>query len=559
VRSGIGDYTRHLLPYLREHCEVTLFVQSDPGPDEQLASTLDPDAFDRILYQLGNELQHSFMPAMIRGLGGAVMLHDWILFDMSLRAFPGLERGGLKGHALALREGGVDETKIYARNWLDRRAQRKTPVGDPSPEVLASLPGTFLFGWHPAEDAGRWAGDAGILRIPGEGVREVRVTAHADPGRTLSVWKDARELGKLECVSGASWGEFGGEFDGADQPLIAVSTTPIVVTQEQRQHGDTRRLGCFVEKLEWRDDAGWHEVDMSLPTAVPCAPVSLSRDRFRLSLNRSVVRFADSFIVHSRYVKDRVLAERNAITPIGVLHHGAEKRWRLDEDRAKTREALGLPKEWWDDFLLVSFGGVQPHKRIDKVYAGVARAREQNKNIRLVMAGGWTGEGVSPEELAAAHGLQGSVHLTGYLPEKEAWDWIHAGNASINLRGPTSGGTSGGIFQSLGLGRCIIATDAAEQAELPDSCILKVPLGEGEVDAIGEHLVDLSRNPKRCEELEQAARTFVEEECHWSVVAKQYADYLENMPPPRGKKKLSVIARVKHELDARKERENVGQ
>jgi hypothetical protein len=27
VRSGIGDYARHLLPYLREHCDVEVFVR----------------------------------------------------------------------------------------------------------------------------------------------------------------------------------------------------------------------------------------------------------------------------------------------------------------------------------------------------------------------------------------------------------------------------------------------------------------------------------------------------------------------------------------------------
>jgi glycosyltransferase involved in cell wall biosynthesis len=552
VRSGIGDYTRHLLPYLREFCEVRVFVEANPGEGEELAARLDPEEHDHILYQLGNELLHSFMPAMIRRLGGTVMQHDWILFDMALRAFPGLERGGVKGHALAMREGGVEEIKIYARNWFDRRAQRKAPVSDPAPEVLDDLLGCFLFGWYPAEEKGRWSGDKGILRIPARGVCEVAVTASADPGRTIGLIKAGKVIAKLECTSGASWGRFSAEFDAADEPIVAIGTHPVVVTQEQRQHGDTRRLGAFVEKIEWRDADGWHEVDMSLPTAVPCAPVSLSRDRFRLSLNRSVVRFADSFITHSNYVKHRILTERNATTPIGVLHHGAEKRWHEDESRADTRKRLGLPEEWWDDFLLVSFGGVQPHKRIDKVYAGVARAREKHKNVRLVMAGGWTGEGVTPNDLAQAHGLEGAVHLTGYLPEKEAWDWIHAGNASINLRGPTSGGTSGGIFQSLGLGRTLIATDAAEQAELPDSCIMKVPLGRGEVEAIGDTLIELLENPKRCQELESAVRSFVEEECHWRVVAKQYFEYLERMPPPRGKKKQSVIARVKHEIAARK-------
>ena len=74
-----------------------------------------------------------------------------------------------------------------------------------------------------------------------------------------------------------------------------------------------------MEKLEWRDADGWHELDLSEPCALPNSQVNLSRDRFRLALNRSVVRFADGFIVHSQYVKQRILRERNSATPIGVL------------------------------------------------------------------------------------------------------------------------------------------------------------------------------------------------------------------------------------------------
>lgn len=547
VRSGIGDYTRHLLPYLRERCDVRLFVDGEPGPGEERARGLDPRDHDRILYQLGNELRHAFMLRMIRELGGTVVLHDWVLFDTALRAFPGLERGGWKGHLLALREGGPDQARRYARNWLDRRRQRTTPAELPAD--LERLEGPFLCGWHSPEEAGRWTDDAGVVRLPARGVRAVEVTVSGDPGRAVELRHGAAVLARHAYTPAAPGARLAAELE-ADEPVLRVATAPVAVTAEQRRNGDPRRLGSFVQALRWRDGGGWHELDLALPTARPIAPVTLSRDRFELPLNRSAVRFGDAFITHSMWVKQRILRERNSATPVGVLHHGAEIRWR-DEDRRVTRARLGLSREWVDGFLLVSFGGVQPHKRIDKVYAGVALARRERPDVRLVMAGGWTGEGASPGELARRHGLEGAVHVTGYLPEREAWDWIHAGDVSINLRGPSSGGTSGGIFQSLAQGRAVIATDACEQAELPDACIPKVPLGEGEVEAVARTLVELARDPARRDRLERAAREFVERECHWGRVAERYAEYLEAMPPPRSKKRPSIPVRVLRELRAR--------
>ena len=173
VHSGIGDYTRHLLPYLREHCEVQLFVEKDAddsawGEEEgRLVRDLVPRDFDQILYQLGNEQHHAFMTHMIRAIGGTVMQHDWVLFDMALRAFPGIERGGMKGHALALREGGFEQARTYSRNWVDRRRQRRTAVAIPAAEELI---GSLLAGWHAAEEGGRWTADRASFRLPAHGV-----------------------------------------------------------------------------------------------------------------------------------------------------------------------------------------------------------------------------------------------------------------------------------------------------------------------------------------------------------------------------------------------------
>ncbi len=528
VRSGIGDYTRHLLPYLREHADIEIYVEDgleDPLWDQErphLARDLDPRRYDQVLYQLGNERTHAFMARMIRAVGGTVMQHDWVLFDLALATYPALVRGDAKGHFLALREGGLEQARRYRRNWSDRRAQRMTPVTD---AVQADLKGTLLTGWHGAEPKGRWTTDQATLRLPASGVTEVAFDLIVERGRQVRVLEGGEALGD------ARGDELRVRPRSADMPLLTLETRGIRVTREQRSHGDSRRLGAFVRGIRWKDQEGSHRVDLSQEAALPIVPVNLSRDRFELPLNRSVVRFADAFIVHSRYVKERILRERGARTDIGILHHGSETRWR-DEPRAQTRRRLGLSPAWEDSFVVTSFGGVQAHKRIDKALAALALARRERPNIRLILAGSIDKSDFDPHERVRSLGLQDAVHFTGFVPEEEGWDWLHAGDFSLNLRGPSSGGTSGGIFQAFSLARPVIASDGYEQAELPDSCVIKIPLGEGEVEALAQVLVELCDDPDRRGLLEEATKKFVREECHWPVVARQYFEYLSDFPKP---------------------------
>ncbi len=540
LRSGIGDYTRHLLPYLRRHCTVELFVDQGLGDPlwggERVRSVHDlaPRDFDQVLYQLGNELAHAFMLRMVRALGGTVAQHDWVLFDVALQAYPGLQRGGAKGHALALREGGPAQLAVYARNWIERRRARRTPWTLPAE---LDLPGPLLAGWHEPEADGRWCADEAALRLPARGVREVTIELHVDPPRTVEVLEEGARL------AGPASGEalvFAPRR--ADEPLLVLRTRGVSVTPAQRAHGDARRLGAFVRRVAWRDASGAHELDLWLPCARPPAQVHLVRDRFALPLNRSVVRHADAFVVHSRFVRERIEAERNARTPIGVVHHGAERRWD-ERDRAVLRRELGLPEAWARGFVVASFGGVQPHKRIDKALAALARARRTRGDIYLVLAGKISASEFDPRAMARALGIEDAVRFTGYVDEEAGWSWLRAGDVALNLRGPSSGGTSGGIFQAFSVGRPVIASDAAEQRELDERCALKVPLGEGEVERLAELLVALAERPERLRRMEADVRRFVDEECHWSRVAERYAELLARFPPARaGRRSLVRLA-----------------
>ncbi|HLV18728.1 MAG TPA: glycosyltransferase [Pseudomonas sp.] len=88
--TGIADYSAELLPYLAAHYEITLVVdQPDIAPD--LVGThavMSPaqfieaySGFDRVLYQVGNSMFHSYQFPLLQRCPGVVVLHDVFLFD----------------------------------------------------------------------------------------------------------------------------------------------------------------------------------------------------------------------------------------------------------------------------------------------------------------------------------------------------------------------------------------------------------------------------------------------------------------------------------------------
>ncbi|MCP3916346.1 MAG: glycosyltransferase family 4 protein [bacterium] len=552
VTSGIGDYTRHLVPYLREHVDLDIYVAPEGAGEDYLGqpalSALDlrPKSADQVLYQIGNERAHAFMLPILRAIGGTVVQHDWILFDLATAAYPELERGGLGAHVRAWREGGLEALRVYREN---RRARRAGSAG-----LELAGDGVLLGGWNAPEPDGRWTTRRAGVRVPVHECLEVEVAVASCTGSSVRALEFGRERARAnECPH-----ELRFRVEDATPGVFVLAVDGVRATGEQRAAGDTRELGAFVTRIRYRDPSGWHDVDLTGPAALPAAPVELSSARFELPLNRSVVRWGDAFLVHSEWMRKRILVERNAITSAALVHHGAERRWR-DEDRALARGRLGLDDTWCRGLLAVSFGAVQDHKRVDQVLRGLAQARKTHPELRLVLAGEVRTERIDVPALITELGLENAVHVTGWVEESAGHDWLHAADVCINLRGPSTGGTSGGIFQALAAGRGVIASYSGEQNELPNTCVLKVPVGGGEVRALAGHLTDLASDVARRDALEEAARAFVETECHWSHVAKRYAELLAAFPAHRTNRKSLITSAIEGADCARAEREGASE
>jgi glycosyltransferase involved in cell wall biosynthesis len=532
VRSGIGDYARRLAPHLARHCELEVYLPDGQaaeladsgylGLPARAASTLGPRSADRILYQLGNERAHAFMLPHLRALGGCVVQHDWVLFDLATAAFPALERGGPRGRFEAWRQGGLAQARVHARA---RRAAREARAAGPAPR---GGEGSLLGGWHAPEPAGRWTSARAGLS-PARAWEELELALEAPAGRRLRVLDDGRER--------ATWTPTAG-------PLlrVPVAARPLVfaVDGARGADGDARTLGVFVRRIAARVGETWEEQDLAAPVAALARAPSLSDARFELPLNRGVVRFGDAFLVHSKWMRDRILAERNAYTPIGFVPHGAQ-RLSAPGDRCAARARLGVPD---DAPLLVSFGAIQEHKRVEPLLRAFARARAARPALRLVLAGALATEVLDVPGLVARLGLGDAVTITGWLEERTAVDWIHAADLCVQLRGPSTGGTSGGIALALACGRGVVVSDLAEQRELPADAVRAVAPGEGEVDALAALLLELTRDRDARARLEEAARRHVASVADWARVGELYAAHLARFPAHRAGRKSLIAAAI---------------
>jgi len=97
VPSGISDYSEELLPYLAQYADITLFVERNVVPTNELLRqhlAVQPidllprlhrqHPFDAIVYHMGNSPAHATIYELIQHIPGVVVLHDWVLHHFKL-------------------------------------------------------------------------------------------------------------------------------------------------------------------------------------------------------------------------------------------------------------------------------------------------------------------------------------------------------------------------------------------------------------------------------------------------------------------------------------------
>ncbi len=253
---------------------------------------------------------------------------------------------------------------------------------------------------------------------------------------------------------------------------------------------------------------------------------------YDLPMNRRILETARGVIVHSRFMVEQVVATGIAV-PVTKIPHGV---WLPEINRNKRREQLGLDET---TPLIGIFGFLKPYKRIAEALRALQRLVRLDSRVKMILVGQEHPD-LPVRRLIDQLGLREHVRLLGYVPTGDLEEYIAAVDICLNLRYPTVGETSGTLQRAFGLGRAVIVSEVGSFAELPGETCLKVPVGEGEVEALFEYLHLLITHPEIAKQMGARARQYVATQCAWERVARQYADWIHAVV--EGKAKAWQIA-----------------
>jgi glycosyltransferase involved in cell wall biosynthesis len=172
--------------------------------------------------------------------------------------------------------------------------------------------------------------------------------------------------------------------------------------------------------------------------------------------------------------------------------------------RAEARRALGMR----DDMVLVTAPGLGTvAKRLDLAVGAVARLRESDPRVRLVVAGDLD-PAAGLQAVAEAAGLAEGLVVTGRLSLEDFTRHIVAADVVLALRYPSHGEMSAALVRALGLGRpALVSAGTPAGQEFPEGVVVPVTPGPAE----SEELFALLRHLLANEALREAIGSFASE------------------------------------------------
>lgn len=185
-------------------------------------------------------------------------------------------------------------------------------------------------------------------------------------------------------------------------------------------------------------------------------------------------------IVHNHYAAS-TLREGGVTTPITVVPHPIPPVTTSPATRTAIRQRHAIGP---DERVLAMFGFVTAAKRPEIVFRAFGEAARRDRRLRLLVVGE-PAPNIDVDRLAADAGVERSrVTAVGYVSDEEFASYLSAVDKVVNLRYPSAGETSGALMHVIAAGVDAAVSDYGPFSEIPDGVVTKVPLGDGEVEAL---------------------------------------------------------------------------
>jgi len=261
---------------------------------------------------------------------------------------------------------------------------------------------------------------------------------------------------------------------------------------------------------EWRRDLGeelWRE-----------RAGSASDPRyFQFPFLRRILERSRGVIVHNPGAA--AIAAAQGAKNFSVIPHFREPDCdaEMQEGSARFRDRIKVAQ---NATLFGIFGYLREPKRILPCIQAFKRLHAMRPGTALSIAGECAASDL--ERLLGIEASHPAIHRLGHL---SARDFATAGAAvdcCLNLRYPGAGETSGIAIRLMGLGKPVVVTDSAENADFPDNAVLRVVAGVAESAELFDHMLLVTEFPQIARGIGREAQRHIRE-CHaLEPVARRY-------------------------------------
>ena len=181
------------------------------------------------------------------------------------------------------------------------------------------------------------------------------------------------------------------------------------------------------------------------------------------------------------------------------------------DDRMKSAVSTKPTGESW----IVYLGTLIRERRLEFLVRVLAKIREQNSSVRLMLIG----SGENPEDESQIHeeatrlSVSDAVTVTGWLPMDEAWGLVQQADICLSPYFPTpilNSTSPTKLIEYMALGKATVANDHPEQSLVVDESGCGICCSWDE-EAFASAILELLSDPARREAMGRAGRAYVEE------------------------------------------------
>ena len=245
-----------------------------------------------------------------------------------------------------------------------------------------------------------------------------------------------------------------------------------------------------------------YDMDSSMPRQIadrhallrPFLPIMRAFESTALRKALVVVPMCDELAGMAREAGAR---EVRVLRDISLLHRSSSS------SQTNLRRELGITGT-----MFLYLGNLEPYQGIDLLLQGLAQAREQIPEARVVIAGGRDTDITRYKAVAGRLGLAGFVHFTGPRPVGEMASLFAEADVLLSPR-VHGGNTPMKVYSYLDSGKPVLATRLSTHTQvMNDSVALLV---DPDPASFAAGMVKLGKDPSLREELGQAAHRLAQE------------------------------------------------